>query len=180
MFGLATRGLSLLFTVALVAVALAWQFAVDHPALAISIGSLTVSALCSISIARRRRLDAQMRDEHVPSMSPTEYEQFNARLLERAGWRVRHCGHTGDQGCDVVAEIRGFKAVVQCKLYRSRVGNGAVQEAVAARRHYGAQIMVVVAPAGFTQSAQALAASNGVHLLHHSALHTLAGLARIP
>ena len=42
------------------------------------------------------------------------------------------------------------------------------------------QIAVVVAPCGFTASAQELAASNGVHLLHHSALSTLERAARIP
>jgi restriction system protein len=53
---------------------------------------------------------------------------------------------------------------VQCKLYcGKRCGNAAVQEVVAARHPYNAQIMVVVCPAGFTPVARALAASNGVH-----------------
>jgi HJR/Mrr/RecB family endonuclease len=55
-----------------------------------------------------------------------------------------------------------------------------VQEAVGARLHYHAQIMVVVAPNGFTRSAVELARSNGVHLLHHSEIATLEARSRIP
>lgn len=110
-------------------------------------------------------------------MSPTEYERFVARLLEQAGWSVKHVGRTGDQGCDVLAELRGFKAVVQVK--KCRAGNSAVQEVVAARQHYGAQILVVVA-LGFTPAARQLAASNGVHLMFHGELGGLERAARIP
>ena len=126
---------------------------------------------------QRAITDARLRDEHVPSMSPAEFERFVARQLEQAGWSVRHTGRTGDQGCDVVAELRGFRAVVQVK--KCRAGNAAVQEVVAARHHYGAQVMVVVA-LGFTPAARLLAASNGVHLMHHSQLCDLETLARIP
>ena len=142
--------------------------------------ALVVQTVREVRKQKAAAVAERLRDEHVPSMSPTEYEQFAARQLERAGWAVKHCGRTGDQGADVIAELRGFKAVCQVKLYRSRCGNQAVQEAVGARKHYGAQIMVVVAPSGFTRSAVELAASNGVHLLHHTALVGLERAARIP
>lgn len=154
-------------------------------AAAFIIGGLLLAFALRATIKEQRAAAAavgeRMRDEHVPDMSPREYEQFAARLLEQAGWRVLHCGQAGDQGCDVLAELRGFKAVVQCKLYRTqRCGNAAVQQVVGARRHYGAQVMAVVAPSGFTRSAVALAATNGVHLMHHTALPGLASAARIP
>jgi HJR/Mrr/RecB family endonuclease len=173
--------------VALFAIAVAgllWGWAAQHPGQAlVLIPGLAITAHLIAKEAREKRrakFDARMRDEHVPSMSPIEYEQFTARQLERAGWTVKHCGRSGDQGCDVLAELRGFKVVCQAKLYRSRVGNRAVQEAAAARRHYDAQIMAVVAPNGVTKSAHALAATNGVHLLHHSELGALESTARIP
>jgi HJR/Mrr/RecB family endonuclease len=184
MYGLVTRALGTLFMVLLAAVALLWQWASENPWLAaFAIPSVLVAAyaLGRMELDRRQAItDARLRDEHVPSMSPREYEQFTARQLERAGWKVLHVGKTGDQGCDVLAELRGFKAVLQCKLYRKRAGNDAVQQAVAARRHYSAQIVAVVAPAGFTRSAVELAESNGVHLLHHTALAGLERAARIP
>ena len=178
------RAASMLFMVVLAGVALLWQFASEHPFWATVLIPSAVCGLYLIGKQERQKqqevIDARLRDEHVPSMSPREYEQFTARQLERAGWKVLHVGRQGDQGCDVLAELRGFKAVCQCKLYRKRAGNDSVQQAVAARRHYGAQVVVVVAPNGFTTSAQELAASNGVHLMHHSRLAMLEAEARIP
>ena len=184
MYGLVSWALAMLFMVAFPGIAVLWSFASEHPALAAFVIPFIVWRLVVAERKdqrlKREALDARLRDEHVPSMSPPEYEQFAARQLERAGWKVLHCGHTGDQGCDVLAELRGFRAVVQCKPYRNRCGNGAVQEVVGSRRHYDAHVMAVVCPAGFTKSAQALAASNGVHLLHHTALAGLERAARIP
>jgi restriction system protein len=184
MFRLVTRALSALAFGVLALFALLWQWAVANPVLAWVLIPTALGVCWLVGREMRKQKaaihDARMREEHVPSMSPLEYEQFAARLLERAGWKVSHCGRAGDQGCDVVAELRGFKAVVQCKLYRVRVGNNAVQQIAGARRHYNAQIMVVVAPSGFTRSAEQLAASNGVNLMHHSQLHALESAARIP
>ncbi len=184
MFRLLTRaGDSLLWVLGAFA-ALVFVSFQNYPRATLIGGALLVGFIALVAHEARKqkraRFDALMRDAHVPSMSPTDYEQFTARLLGQAGWSVRHVGRKGDQGADVVAELRGFKAVMQCKLYRAAVGSAAVQEVCAARLFYGAQIMVVVCPAGYTASAQALAAANGVHLLHHSALHRLERLARIP
>jgi HJR/Mrr/RecB family endonuclease len=184
MFRLLTKAATSLLWVLGGLLALVWTAYENYPHLTVFIGSVLVLLLCwGSDVARKRRealVDARMRDEIVPAMSPTEYEQFVARLLSRYGWNATHCGETGDQGCDVLAELRGFRAVVQVKHYLGRCPNSAVQQAVGARLHRGAQIMVVVAPNGFTRSARELARANGVHLLHHSALDTLERLARIP
>jgi len=184
MYSLIARGLALLFVALAGGVVLLIEGARAYPVFFFGVAP---AVLFFWWLGRRERLkreaaahDLRMQDAHVPSMSPREYEQFVARQLERAGWKVLHCGRPGDQGCDVLGELRGFKVVCQTKLYRVRVGNDAVQQVVATRRHYGAQIMVVVAPNGFTRSAEQLAASNGVHLMHHSALHSLENAARIP
>lgn len=184
MFSLVTRALGMFAMVVLAGVALLWQWAADNPRWALVVIPSVIAGVWWLGKREREKqqavLDARLRDEHVPSMSPREYEQFAARQLERAGWSVLHVGRQGDQGCDVLADLRGFKLVVQCKLYRGRCGNDAVQQVVGARRHYDAQVMAVVAPAGFTRSAEQLAASNGVHLLHHTELAGLERAARIP
>jgi len=184
MYSLMSRALGVLVVVALVILVMLGQWAVDNPVRAaviipgVGYGIYLMSRVYKME--REAVQDARLREEHVPSMSPIEYELFAARQLERAGWTVLHCGAPGDQGCDVLAELRGFRAVVQVKKYSSRAGNEAVQQAAGARGFYKAQVMVVVAPNGFTRAAQALAASCGVHLLHHNALHTLERAARIP
>ena len=53
---------------------------------------------------------------------------------------------------------------MQAKRTATPVGVGAVQEAVAARPHYGAQAAMVVTTSYFTPNAEALAVSNEVEL----------------
>lgn len=106
---------------------------------------------------------------------PGDFERWCAATLRREGWRTRLTGGSGDQGADVVAERDGLAVVLQCKLYTKPVGNKAVQEAFAARRHYGAAHAAVVTNAGFTRAAVELAGTTGVILLHYSELADLAG-----
>jgi restriction system protein len=142
-----------------------------------------VTLLCLLAcwhIGRRERLKRVTWAPDVGSMSPVEYELHCADLLRRAGWRVRHVGAIGDQGVDVIAELRGIKAAVQCKRYAGRAGNDAVQQVVAGKRHYGAQIAVVVAPFGYTRAAEQLAHSNAALLMSHVDLARLEQVARVP
>jgi restriction system protein len=109
-----------------------------------------------------RRFDA--------TMSPTDYEYFCAERLKLSGWNPTVTQASGDQGADIVATRGKETLVVQCKHYSKPVGNKAVQEVVAAMRHYNGDVGVVIATNGFTKSAEQLAASNGVALLGHDDL----------
>jgi HJR/Mrr/RecB family endonuclease len=181
------KALSSLALVAIAAAALLVGWIRDNPLLAAVLIPSVVGGIWWLVRAglkvEAETMDAKLRDEHVPSMSPLDYERFAARLLERAGWKVRHIGAAGDQGCDVLAEFAGehrtSRAVIQCKLYSKPCGNAGVASVVAARRHYDAQVMAVVCPAGYTASARALARTNGVHLLHHNDLPKLAAVANL-
>lgn len=101
------------------------------------------------------------------------YERYCAARLSEAGWRAHPTKASGDQGADVVAERGGTRLVLQCKRHGKPVGNGAVQEAAAARSYWSADLAAVVTNAGFTPSARRLAAATGVLLLHHDDLGTL-------
>ncbi|GBQ32177.1 putative endonuclease [Gluconacetobacter azotocaptans DSM 13594] len=105
-----------------------------------------------------------------PRMDPIDYERHCAFLLQQAGWDARVTQASGDQGADVIAERRGQKIVVQCKLYGQPVGNKAVQEAFAAKEHQRAHVALVASNAEFTPSARQLASTTGVILMHHSQL----------
>ena len=100
-------------------------------------------------------------------MTPADYEQYCAGLLERAGWKAMTTAANGDQGADVIAELDSVKLVIQCKRYVQPVGNKAVQEVIAAKVYYGASMAAVVATAPYTQSAIALAKKSHVLLLSH-------------
>ncbi|WP_083481310.1 restriction endonuclease [Methylocystis sp. SB2] len=100
-------------------------------------------------------------------MTPIEYEHYCAEELKRSGWDARVTTASRDQGVDVIAQKSGIRLAVQCKLYRSPVGNKAVQEVVAARAHEAAAYGIVVSNNSYTPSAQELARTNNVILLHH-------------
>ena len=73
----------------------------------------------------------------------------------------------------MVADKDGVTVVLQCKLHKSPIGNKAVQEALAAKTHYGAMAAAVVTNASFTRSAEALSRTTGVLLCHYSDLERL-------
>lgn len=100
-----------------------------------------------------------------PGSAPAEFERWCAGELTRLGWNSRVTLASGDQGVDVIATRAGITAVFQCKLYTQPVGNSAVQEVYAGMAFYRADVAAVVSSSGYTQSARAVAAQTGVHLL---------------
>ncbi|WP_102325364.1 restriction endonuclease [Komagataeibacter saccharivorans] len=134
-------------------------------------------------VARQPLAGAGNRHEdarYTPDMDPIAYERFCAASLRAAGWDARATQPGSDQGADVIATRGRLRLVVQCKLYRSAVGNEAVQQVSAARMHYRGNVAAVVSNADYTASARALARSNDVFLLHHEELPAFAArLARV-
>jgi HJR/Mrr/RecB family endonuclease len=108
-----------------------------------------------------------------PDMDPIEYEQMVADSLTDLGWVTKLTKASGDQGIDVIAEMRGERVVIQCKRYASSIGNSAVQEAFAGKSFEGADYAAVVTNAEFTRSARQLADTTHVILLHHDELSKL-------
>ena len=106
----------------------------------------------------------------VGAMSGEEFELFVADLFEALGHRARVVGGSGDQGVDVILGRGGERVAVQCKNHGKPVGNRAVQQVYAGARHYGCSRAWAVAPAGFTEGAEALARSTGVALFDRSAI----------
>jgi hypothetical protein len=104
------------------------------------------------------------------NMDPIAYEQMVADGLRDLGWQTRLTKGSGDQGVDVIAEMR---VVIQCKLYASSIGNAAVQEAYAGKAFENADYAAVVSNAKYTPGARSLADSTRVILLHHDELMLL-------
>ncbi len=100
----------------------------------------------------------------IDKMSGYEFEEFLKRLFEKMGYRVVHTPLSNDQGADLIVEKFGERIVIQAKNWTNNVGNSAIQEIVAAVRHYQANKAMVISSSGFTLSAIDLAESNGVEL----------------
>lgn len=112
-----------------------------------------------------------------PGMSGSEYEAFCAAQLSAVGWKIDNVRDTGDQGIDLVARKGSTIVAIQCKRYRSSVGNEAVQQIVAGKAIVAANARAaVVTNSTYTRSAKELAAANKVLLLHHDELQRLDAL----
>jgi restriction system protein len=103
-------------------------------------------------------------------MDPIAYEHMVADRLRDLGWETRLTKGSGDQGIDVIAELREKRVVIQCKRYSSSIGNAAVQEAYAGKAFEDADYAAVVSNAKYTPGARSLADSTRVIVLHHDEL----------
>jgi HJR/Mrr/RecB family endonuclease len=105
-----------------------------------------------------------LRFEAVRSMSGAQFEVFTADLFRALGHQAVVLGGAGDQGVDVIVNRRGERVAVQCKNHKRPVGNRPVQEVFAGALYHQCAVACVVAPAGYTRGARALARSTGVSL----------------
>ena len=106
--------------------------------------------------------------EYSDQMDPYEYEHFCAEQFNNNNWKAKATQGSSDQGVDVIATKNNITLVAQCKRFKKPVGNKAVQEIVAGMKYYQANKGVVIAPNGFTKSAEKLAEANQILLIHHS------------
>ena len=75
-------------------------------------------------------------------------------LFEKAGYRVRRTGASGDRGIDLVVSRNGQLSVVQCKRYETNIGPSTVRELVGAMTNVGADHGFLVTTSGFTLGAE--------------------------
>ncbi|TRZ64177.1 MAG: restriction endonuclease [Spirochaetia bacterium] len=105
----------------------------------------------------------------------TEFEELLCCLFEAMGYATRHNGRPGDQGGDVIANKEGEKILIQAKRYSddNPTGNGAVQEAFTAMKHYGCNKAIVITTSYFTPEAIAVAKTTQTRLVAKKELQEL-------
>jgi len=116
----------------------------------------------------RRRPDASLRA--IDTMTGTQFEDYVAARLRRAGWQVTFTSVSGDYGVDLIAERDDKSVAVQCKRHGKPVGVAAVQQVVAGARHHGCTKSIVISNQEFTQAAKQLALTHGCQLIGRRAL----------
>src|SRR5829696_3204961 len=120
-------------------------------------------------------VELSRRFEEVRSMSGAQFEVFVADLFRAMGHQAVVLGGAGDQGVDIVVNRRGVRVAVQCKNHKKPVNNKAVQEVYAGARHHRCVEACVIAPAGYTSGAYALARSTDVSLFDADSVHQWIG-----
>jgi restriction system protein len=122
---------------------------------------------------REKNKNLKLQIEAVDRMSGEEFEVYLADLFSDYGYKVYLTGASGDQGCDLILRRGGELVAVQAKRYRGYVGNDAVREAYAAKRHYNATAAVVVTNSYFSRQAYELSVTTGVYLIDRDELMNL-------
>jgi len=102
--------------------------------------------------------------DELDRMTGIEFEHALAQLFMDLGYGAVVTQASRDYGADVVLSRGGQKVVVQAKRYGGTLGLDSVQEASAARLHYGAVRAIAVTTSTFTAPAQNLAQTTGVEL----------------
>lgn len=99
-------------------------------------------------------------------MTGLEFEHHCAELLMKKGFKeVIVTPPSGDYGADLIAyDSAGNKWVFQCKHYKGKVNNSAVQEIAAAKAHYRADKAAVMTNSQLTEQARQLAFENAIEL----------------
>lgn len=100
----------------------------------------------------------------IDQMDGQTFERYLAGIFRRAGYGVKTTAQSGDYGADLLISRDGQTTVVQAKRHQGAVGVAAVQQAAAARQHYGAELAMVVASSRFSRQARLLAQSNDIEL----------------
>lgn len=114
-------------------------------------------------VAQNKRL-ARSGIHEIDRMAGRTFERYLAVVFRQKGYKVELTRASKDQGADLVVVKEGVRTVVQAKRWKGRVGNKAVQEAVAAKGMYAAEQAMVVTNSFFTKSARELATANRVIL----------------
>lgn len=132
------------------------------------VGFALLSGLIGIiQIVVQRRKDARLLLLGITSidkLSGRDFERLLAELFRRQGFSVCLTPYCGDDGCDVVIEKSGRKAVVQAKRAKGTVGIKAIQQVVASKAKYGAADAYCVTNSRYTSAAKELARVNKVLL----------------
>jgi restriction system protein len=93
--------------------------------------------------------------EELQTMDPNEFEVWVKQLFRSRGYFVENTPDSHDHGIDLwVVSPRGERAIVQCKRYRSAVGESVVRDLYGVMQHEAA-------PRGFLVTTGSISAAAG-------------------
>jgi len=98
-------------------------------------------------------------------ISPSDFEDFTAKLFEDKGYKVKQTKLTGDFGADLLIE-KNKTCVVQVKRYAqgNKVGVQDVNQVLGAKSYYECDKSLVITTSSFTSSAKKLAKKTNIEI----------------
>jgi len=102
----------------------------------------------------------------LTTLSPLEFEEYCVELFRSLGYEnITLTPYSGDQGIDILMEIKGKKYAVQCKRYTGIVGSPAIQTFIGAMEHAGASHGFFVTTSTFSIEAEKMASKHPIELV---------------
>ena len=135
----------------------------------LAIALVIVLAFFILALIRRYRWSLF----RVDRMCGHDFESFMKDVYSILGYKVEETKKSGDQGIDLIIKKHFKRIGVQLKRYSKPVGNSAVQEAVAGKKYYKLDKVLVLTNTSFTKSAIELAKANKVELIDREDLKIL-------
>lgn len=123
---------------------------------------------------RKAALRAQLREvEYVSRLPPMEFERITCALFRRMGYEVDSTPGSGDHGIDAYLRKGKWRGVLQCKRYKSSVGEPALRDLYGAMHAEGADEAIVVTTGKVSEKARAWAKGKPILLIERNGLMEL-------
>ncbi len=107
-------------------------------------------------------------------LDPDQFEKHVALLFKHKGFQVNHRGRSGDHGVDLeVLAPSGRLGIVQCKRYRSTVGELVVRDLYGTMLHEGAAHAYLVTAGEISSAARSWVDGKPITLVDGARLHHL-------
>lgn len=128
------------------------------------VGTMAVLFVLLIYLARRWEYNRSM--AYVDEMSGHDFERHLKKVFRASGYTTELVGEDGaDFGADLIVAKDGVRFAVQAKNYDRtvhKVGNDAVQQAIAGATYYKCEQAMVVTNASFTRAAKQQAVASEI------------------
>ena len=116
----------------------------------------------------------QLTPDEMLDLAPGQFEEHVALIFAHKGFQVRHRGKTGDHGVDLeVIPATGRLGIVQCKRYRSTVGEQVVRDLYGTMVHEGAAHAFLVTAGKISAAAERWATEKPMTLVDGDRLQEL-------
>ncbi|MDO5291810.1 MAG: restriction endonuclease [bacterium] len=133
--------------------------------LVIITGIIVIFGLIAFYLLDQRQERRIATIDEIDIMTGVEFEEYLQQFFEGAGYNATMTPMSNEYGTDLILKKDGYTYVVQARHYNGvKVGIQAIQEAVASKEYYNAQLAVVITNNYFTPNAKRLAESNYVLL----------------
>lgn len=117
-------------------------------------------------IKARMDLHASQAINDLNRLSPADFEELVAETFRTLGYEARRTGHTGDHGIDVELRTKsGKRWIMQCKRYRTSVGEGIVRDLYGVLISEKASRAILVTSAEITPPAETWARGKPIYLI---------------